>query len=257
MTYNTILYQLLEAMSDELSRLSFEAELLIREKSTLTTEVLIGRHEDDFGLPNDYLLIGETYSARRGTLNALKNAIGRMDKAYFIGLAEDMGHDLSIIEFFPCVCGVCECGNNNCGSQLILFYWGAIVYYNHSMVTLDDPYEIPNLQNLINMFDKYKPAHTQVLWGFYGPGFDNSFGFSFNSQPGNASANTWNGAFVYDQFSTDFNLDYGYKLSNYIGGPYRKAFNNSFNIYRFVDPTGYFGGPFGLGFSKAYDVYYA
>ena len=255
MINGTVLDKLLDALSDELCRLDQQAGFLLKEKSTLTTEILIERHEKDFGLPNDYIEIESTLAARRNTLNALKNAIGRLDKQYYIELAADLGLTIGIVEFHPCICGVCECGNNNVGNQLIYFYWGAIVYYHHSMVTLADPYTIPNLSNLINMFDEYKPAHTEVLWGFYGPPFNNAFGFSFDSQPGNADKDTWDGAFAYDEFSKDFNLDYGYRLPCYVGGPFRKAFNNSFDRYRYIDVSGYFGAAFDSNFSKAFDVF--
>jgi uncharacterized protein YmfQ (DUF2313 family) len=256
MTYDTVLYELLEAMADELARVDFQAELLHREKNTLTTEALIARHEDDFGLPSDFISIPSTYSERRATINALLKAYGRMDKAYYVGLASDLNHTVSIIEFVPCICGVAICGDNNVGDQAIFFYWGAVVYYNHSMVTPADDYEIPNFQNLINMYDYYKPAHTIVLWGFYGPPFSNGFGFGFDSEPPNAVSSTWDGSFDYDGFSSGFDRDYGYDTPSYLGGGFTLGFNNGFKLYRKFDPTVYFGGGFDLGFSTGFDTNY-
>lgn len=255
MTYHTILYHFIEAMASEFAHLAYQTKQLLVEKSTLTTHVLIGRHEKDFGLPNEYFEIESTIPLRRGTLNALLTSIGRLDKAFYIDAATQMSHDISIVEFRPCICGVCKSGANNVGTMGLIFYWGAIIYYNHSMVTPVEGYTIPNLQNLINFYDKYKPGHTRVLWGIYGPEFSSAFDFSFDSMPPNAAQSTWNGAFAYDEFSADFDRDFGYSLPCYFGGAFSRAFNNSFNVYRLLENiAGYFGGPFDRSFSTAFDT---
>jgi len=257
MTYNTVLYQFIEGIAEEFARLHFQATELLNEKSTLSTYDLIGRHEKDFGLPNDYFEIESTIPLRRGTLNALLTTIGRLDKAYYIEVAEDLTHDVSIVEFRPCICGVCECGNNNVGSVAVIHYWGAIVYYNHTMVTPAEGYTIPNLSNLISFYNRYKPGHTIVLWSFYGPEYNNAFDFSFNSMPPNAVSSTWDGGFEHDAFSTAFDRDYGYKLPCYFGGAFSLGFNNSFNNYIYIENiSSYFGGPYDSAFSKAFDTSY-
>ena len=113
MTYDSVLDQLLHAIADEFPRLEFQMKQLMKEKNTLETYSLISRHEKDFNIPNDFLEIASTLTARRSLLNTQLKSIGRLDEAYFVELATSMGHTVKIITFLPCVCGACETGNNN------------------------------------------------------------------------------------------------------------------------------------------------
>lgn len=230
---------LLEGFAVEFNRLEERVDDLLLERDTRYTDELLEEYERDFGIPESCSTLATTDTQRRVILNVKANtSAGRQDKAYFGGIANDLGLSIYIIEHTSAVCGVARCGDW-VGSAEIQFYWTTGTYAHPSVYDYfqagagaagDSLAELPGFYDMVCLFKIYRPAHTINLWGFWGGGFDCGF------DPGFAKIPNLEGV-----------------ACNTICGGFDLGFNLGFLVDRRIDIGGYFTGGFDVGFSNGFD----
>jgi uncharacterized protein YmfQ (DUF2313 family) len=224
---NARLTEYLHAEADELTRLDNRAQVLLKERNTLTTTELINDHEIELGLPDECTRSGTlTLTERRLAANTKLTATGGQSKEYFIEIAKQYGYVATITEYSPFWCGVGVCGDP-IGPQTNLFYWKLTLFTNETPIIFrcgesacGDPLQkVSELINTVFCFvNKYKPAHTALLTSLEGAGFDTGFGSGFDSLP-SSSVGYLTGGFN-KGFSFGFNLN--------LGGGFTHGFTNGF-----------------------------
>jgi uncharacterized protein YmfQ (DUF2313 family) len=87
------------------------ADLLFIETDPRLTYELLPDWERAFGLPDPCNAEALTLDLRRNALIQRLTLIGRQDPAFYLGLAEQLGYQVTIYEYRPVVCGETRCGD--------------------------------------------------------------------------------------------------------------------------------------------------
>ncbi len=224
----TTLYEFFSSLAEESHRVDVRMEDLLRERHTLTTAELLTDHELDLGIPDECVDLATSLTERRIYANAKLTYIGGQSKGYFIELADSLGYTVTITEFAPFITGVAGAGDPVHDEEAI-FNWlvtinvadPTVIYFTAGSSEAGDLLVyFFGLDILICVFEKYKPAHTHLLWAYDGPEYDRAFDRSFDSLPSDASIHLY-GDFNGYEFSSAFNL--------YYGGPFEEdAFDSAF-----------------------------
>jgi len=214
---SSVLQKLLYGLSDELSEIDSRILNLYEEKDVRTAVELLTEHETDFGLPDEGDEISTITSERQDELHTALLKVGQQFKDYYVELVEPIGYDITITEFTPCWAGLAQAGDP-CGDQNNIFFWKV----NILLSSVDETAEV-NLTKLINKIEGSKPAHTHVLYDFYGAEFGRGFSTAFDRIP--HYDNSWSELDFGRGFSNAFANAYDYDGINYTG-----AFNHSFSI---------------------------
>ena len=224
----SVLSEFLLGQAEEFARVDGRSLDLLDERDTRKTSELLIDHEIDFGLPDECSPDEQTIQERRLEAHGRLIALGQQNPAYYIELAAALGWTIAITEYSAFICGVHGMGDP-CGDSDNFFYWkitvtiggGDIVYFicggsecGDSLAFLGD------IGAVTCAFERYKPAHTQLLWEFDGPEFGYGFGPGFDSLPS--------------------------LFESYLYGGFGHGFGLGFDVYL----GGGFGGGFAIGFRK-------
>jgi len=221
------LTEFLHGEAEELARIDGRSTDLLRERDTRYTLELLTDHEIDLGLPDECSEEGETIEERRRMVHGKFIAFGQQTPAYFIELAAAYGYTITITEFSPCWCGDAAAGEP-CGGPETIFYWkvtieyagSSVVYFTSGSSAAGDLLSfVSGTIGLMCILNRYKPAHTTLIFKYSGPAFDRSFGRGWDSLP-SADSYYLEGAFAY-AFGPGFNVQFG-------GGFAAKAFGDGF-----------------------------
>ena len=90
---------------------SAAALLLVTESDPRLTTLLLPDWERAFGLPDACNTEAQTLETRRAALLARLTMLGGQSRAFFIGVAEALGYDITIYEYLPVQCGISQCGD--------------------------------------------------------------------------------------------------------------------------------------------------
>lgn len=184
--------ELLQGEGVELARVDARIADLLVERDTRTTTELVSEHELDYGIVSDELLV---LSDRRRTLLAKLRAMGGLCPQYYIDLAAALGWTITITQYTPAWCGIAGAGDS-CGDQAVIFYWRVNILgsspnlsglpFADGSVFADGTYSAGSQADYSAfqaLLEKYKPAHTVVLFDLLGYGFSNGFSAGFNAMP--------------------------------------------------------------------------
>jgi uncharacterized protein YmfQ (DUF2313 family) len=231
---DSILYKLMHAFSFEFSLIDSRGDDLSVERNTLLTSELLADYERDLGLPDDCTELATTINERRRIINNKLVTDTGLNKQTYIDIAADLGYDITITEFTPCWCGIAECGDS-IGDQNNIFYWQVNLYMSpetfDSWVYFtcgnsqcgDALIYVPLVGVLQCVLNIYKPAWTQMLLSYYGPGFSSGFSSGFNS------------------ILSDDPI--------WLEGGFSRGFSSGYDVYRA-------GGGFSIGFSDGFSKPY-
>lgn len=256
----------LHGFADELARIDAKVENLLIESRTNTTTECIDEHEIDFGIPDECIQAADTIENRRLLVNTRLRLLGGQHKGYFVEVADNLDRMIIIFEFKPFWSGLGVCGDP-IGDAKIIYYWAVSIYFQNSFVEYADVYDgacgdlladMPLVQQMICILEKQRPAHTTILYDWYGAGFSSAYNCGFNSLPCKGEVYFNPGGFS-DGFSYGFNG----RVRNDVLGPtywdggFSRGFNHvAFNINKNIYLTPYFDGGFSKGFSTGFDVIY-
>ena len=165
------------------------ADLLEIESDPRITFELLGDWERNWGLPDPCLNQPPTgLIERRKALIAKMTMLGAQSRQFFLDLATAYGYTITITEYLPYMTGVSFVGDSRgvfnaddptnyrwqLGPPEIRYYWTVhvsakdFVYFrcNSSQCGIDRLLEIGVPSDLECVFDKLKPAHTQIVYDF-------------------------------------------------------------------------------------------
>ena len=204
--------QLLDGVSQELSRTDEQIDSLVGERDSRTTSALLPEHEADLNIISE---AGATDEERRIAVKAILTAMGGQDPQYFIDLAASMDYLITITEYRPAWCGVAVAGES-CGDQEVIFVWRVNLQYNKSYID-------PTGADLKVVLERLKPAHTELIFSLVGPGFSRGYSSGFDAMPALTPEELAVGGFRWRGFTKGFNLKYG---GGFRYGAFTRGFNN-------------------------------
>jgi uncharacterized protein YmfQ (DUF2313 family) len=165
------------------------ADLLEIESDPRATVELLPDWERNWGLPDPCMKDPPTALVeRRLALIAKMTMIGGQSRQFFLDIAKAYGYEITITEFSPYMTGVSRVGDQSgiynpgdpthyhwqLGPPEIRFYWtihvSALSYTyfhcNSSQCGIDRLLKIGVAADLECVFDKLKPAHTQIVYDY-------------------------------------------------------------------------------------------
>lgn len=151
----------------------------INEIYPTTTLELLTDWETEYGLPDECSQPDDTIDDRRHLLLAKYNALGGQTPAYYIELAAYLGYTITITEyanFAPFRTNINR-ANDVLYGESWQWVWQVncdlsdfvndIVYFRTNVNTTNTPLIQWGADRLMCFIEKYKPAHTYVIFNFY------------------------------------------------------------------------------------------
>ena len=208
------LFNLIHGLATEYSRVDGRSDDLLNERDTRQTLELLADYENDFGLPDDCTPDSPTIQQRRSEVYAKFIEEGGLNPQSYIDLAASLGITITITQYTPFWCGIGMCGDE-IGDQTNIFYWKVGIhtdlqfweFFTCGSSQCGDPLgsDIDSF-TLRCLFERYKPAHTILLWEYIGPEFDSSHSSAFDAIP-----------------SSD---------EGYIQGAFSSAYSDAYDLFR-------------------------
>lgn len=151
-------------------------DLLVRESDPRQAIEMLPDWEAAFGLPDDCMGPVTTIEERRTRLIQRMTLLGGQSREFFISLAAAFGYTITIDEFSPFMCGISRCGDFawEIGEPEIRYYWVVNVFdvpiwwfrAGVGVCGKDHLAEWAVITDLECLIQRYKPAHTTVIFGF-------------------------------------------------------------------------------------------
>ena len=164
------------------------ADLLERESDPRATYEMLTDWERNWGLPDPCYKEPLTLPDRRKALIARMTLLGGQSRDFFVGLAADLGYQVTISEYSPYMAGVSNVGDTRgqfnpsnpteyrwqLGPAEMRFYWTVHVYSlrlsyfycNASEVGVDRLLLIGLATDLECVLRRWAPAHTQIIFDY-------------------------------------------------------------------------------------------
>jgi len=168
------------------------ADLLERESDPRTTVEMLDSWERAWGLPDPCYPAPTSTSERQKALVLRMTLLGAQSREFFLWVASYLGYSVTITEYRPFMVGVDRCGDNRkiqadgslspwpcqIGYSTMRFAW--TVHYKSSKLVwfragsgqagIDPHLRIERAGPLECMFERWKPAHSQILFDYSGIG---------------------------------------------------------------------------------------
>lgn len=168
---NARMRDLTRALAEEFARIDQRGDDLIREVLPDTTVELLPDWERAAGLPDTCVATGQTIQERRAALIARLADTGGQSRAFFIALAAKLGFTVTITEFRPFQAGRSRAGDPDYNEQW-RFVWRVnapgttVVFFRAGMSAAGEPLRKWGNELLECVFNRIKPAHTVLLFGY-------------------------------------------------------------------------------------------
>lgn len=161
--------QLLDALAGELARADARAEALREEADARTTYELLDDWERVAGLPDPCVPGEQTLEQRRAALVRVLTGTGGQSRAYFIELAAALGYEIIIEEHHPHT--VADDVAHPIKGDAWRWAWTvrapeSTVTYLTVVGTVDEPLATWGNERLECVIERFKPAHTDVLFAY-------------------------------------------------------------------------------------------
>jgi uncharacterized protein YmfQ (DUF2313 family) len=170
------------------------ADLLEKESDPRQTVELLPDWERAFGLPDPCYQTPLTIPDRQHALVQRMTLLGAQSREFFIYIAASIGYHITITEFRPFMVGIDRVGDNRTyladgtlsaypymlGPPENRFYWTVhvgdvrLTWFRASsgQAGVDPHLRIALATDLQCLLDRYKPAHTQIVYDYSGLGRD-------------------------------------------------------------------------------------
>lgn len=243
---DSILGKFLYGLAGEMARVDERSFDLFNESLHSKVYELLEEYENDYGLHEQNIELGKTIEERITSIVAKLLEYGGTYKHYFETIMAELGYTVSIEEFGPFWCNVGACGDT-VGGLLNLFWWRVLIHIQPGINY--------NIEQVMYDINKFKPAHTSVLFSFYRVGgFTSGFtsGFDLGNRGGFTSGFTSGFWAAMPDFDNSWGGD-GYGKIGAAGLGYGRGFNRGFaNAYDYdgIMLTGGFHYGFGVGFNR-------
>lgn len=171
---DAVLTKLLSVIAVILADVDASAERLYDEADPRTTSQLLTDWETMCGLPDPAVGGAEqSLVERRAWLMMRLTSIGGQSRAYFIGLAAQLGVAITITEFQPLGCGFGMIGRdqiNGTGSLFVLWQVNMpsppAYYFQVGQSQFGDPLGYVRTGVIEALFARWKPAHTNLIFNY-------------------------------------------------------------------------------------------
>jgi uncharacterized protein YmfQ (DUF2313 family) len=162
------------------------ADLLEIETDPRYTQEMLVDWERNFGLPDPCFHEGQSVAERQAFLVFWMTLLGGQSKDWFFYIAGLLGYTITITEYSPWMFGVSEVGLTDDGTGYwrweigppeMRFYWTVTVpatslkwwQFNVAEFGVDPHLRIGSATDLECLFNRYKPAHTEVIFNYTEP----------------------------------------------------------------------------------------
>lgn len=165
--------KLRQGLADELARIDGRSDVMLQEVDPRQSTELLPDWERVTGLPDDCVLAVGILQARRDAVAARLSQLGGQSRAYFISLAQQVGFNVTISEFFPFQVGRSVSGDSLTNGDWI-YAWRVnapsetIRFFTVSGGVVGDPLAAWGNTLLECTINRVKPAHTIVQYGYGG-----------------------------------------------------------------------------------------
>lgn len=164
---------LTRALAEEFARVDVRGDDLLREALPNTTVEMLGDWERAAGLPDSCVPSGQTLQERHNALLSRLAGTGGQSREFFIGLAAYLGFAITITEFRPFRAGVSAAGDALTNGDW-QHTWRinapavTIISFRAGVSAAGEPLRKWGNELLECVFNRVKPAHTVLLFGYGG-----------------------------------------------------------------------------------------
>ena len=167
----SVLMQFLASLAAEFTRLDGRAAQLLAETDPASTTELLQDWERVVGLPDPCVTQVQTIAERRQALEGRLTAVGGQSRRFFVELASRLGYSITIDEF-PSAAAATAAGISYSGDEWANIWRVnvptsvAITPFRVSAGAAGEPLRAWSNEVLECQFNRYKPAHTRVLFAY-------------------------------------------------------------------------------------------
>jgi len=154
MVMDSVLHRLLRAWAAEFERLDQRAAQLLSETDPAATAEMLSDWERVVGLPDPCVTTTQTVAERRQALEGRLTSVGGQSRDFFIQLAARLGYTVTIDEF-PSAAAATAAGTKR-------------TWFRAGSGAAGEPISSWGNEALECQFNRFKPAHTQVLFAYTG-----------------------------------------------------------------------------------------
>jgi uncharacterized protein YmfQ (DUF2313 family) len=165
--------KLQNGLAEELARIDFRADVAIQESDPRQATELLPDWERVTGLPDGCSLSLGILQARRDAVAVRLSQLGGQSRAYFISLAQQVGFNVTITEFFPFEVGRSVSGDSLTNGDWI-YAWrvnapeDTVRIFTVGGSVAGEPLATWGNDLLECTINRVKPAHTVLQFGYGG-----------------------------------------------------------------------------------------
>lgn len=168
---DAVLMQFLASLAVEFERIDARAAQLLSETDPAATTELLSDWERVVGLPDPCVTQAQTIAQRRQALEGRMTAVGGQSRRFFIELAARLGYSVTIDEFRSAAeataAGISFTGDEWAHTWRVNVPTSvAITYFRVGSGAVGEPLRAWSNEVLECQFNRYKPAHTRVLFAY-------------------------------------------------------------------------------------------
>lgn len=170
----SVLMRFLASLSAELQRVDARAAQLLAETDPTSTTEMLADWERVVGLPDPCVTLAQTVAERRLALEGRLTAVGGQSRRFFLDLASRLGYTITIDEF-PSAAAATAAGITFSGDEWA-HIWRVNVPTSVSITPFragagaaGEPLRAWSNEVIECQFQRYKPAHTRVLFAYAAP----------------------------------------------------------------------------------------
>ncbi|MFG6462248.1 YmfQ family protein [Roseateles sp. DXS20W] len=160
-------------LAAELARLDARAALLLAETDPAATTELLPDWERVVGLPDPCVTLAQTVAQRRQALEGRLTAVGGQSRRFFVQLAARLGYAITIDEFASAAAataaGITFTGDGWAHTWRVNVPTSvSVTPFRAGAGAAGEPLRAWSNEVLECQFNRYKPAHTRVLFAYAG-----------------------------------------------------------------------------------------
>lgn len=165
------LLRLVRSLAVELERMDQRAAQLLAETDPASTSELLPDWERVVGLPDPCVTTGQTVAERRQALEGRLTSVGGQSRRFFIELAARLGYSITIDEFASAAAataaGIPYAGDGWAHTWRVnVPTTVAVTPFRVGAGSVGEPLRVWSNEVLECQFNRYKPAHTRVLFAY-------------------------------------------------------------------------------------------
>ncbi len=173
---SAVLYKLIQSLASEPCRIEARVDDLLKEVDPNTTFELLEDWERLLGLPDecDHNADEMTLQERRQRVIQVLTTRGGQNEAFYKQLASNFGFDIDVIEVQdqpPFRAGISRAGDKLTNGDwryafIVKVPSSSLIKFRASLSRAGDPLQVVTNQTIECLLNKYKPAHSIVLFSF-------------------------------------------------------------------------------------------